>query len=103
MRLSDLIRLAGGFRPATYTGRVHIERLNAADSTRYLVNVELPSDDIALQEYDVVTVYGRDEFRTNRTVSIGGMVNKPGAPPVAHRFDPPAAGRPPPCRGAPRP
>ncbi|MCH8991605.1 MAG: SLBB domain-containing protein [Acidobacteria bacterium] len=85
MRLSDLIRLAGGFRPATYAGRVHIERLNAADSTRYLVNVELPadssepfSDDIALQEYDVVTVYGRDEFRTNRTVSIGGMVNEPG-------------------------
>lgn len=88
MRLSNLIRLAGGFRPATYAERVHIERLNAADSTRYLVNVELPADssepfwdDIALQEYDVVTVYGRDEFRADRTVSIGGMVNEPGAYP----------------------
>ncbi len=88
MRLSDVIRLAGGFRPTTYAGRVHIERLNPADSTRYLVNVELPADsskpfwdDIALQEYDVVTVYGRDEFRADRTVSIGGMVNEPGAYP----------------------
>ena len=73
-----------GFRPATYAGRAHIERLNLADSTRYLVNVELPADstmlfpdDLLLQEFDVVTVYGRDEFRTDRTVTIGGMVNQP--------------------------
>ncbi len=85
MRLSELVRLAGGFRPATYAGRAHIERLNPADSTRYLVNVELPADstqpypdDLIIHEYDVVTVYGRDEFRANRTVAIGGMVNQPG-------------------------
>ena len=85
MRLSELIELAGGFRPAVYAGRAHIERLNAADSTRYLVNVELPSDsvqpypdDVPLEEFDVVTVYGRDEFRTRRTVAIGGMVNQAG-------------------------
>ena len=87
MRLSELVRLAGGFGSATYAGRAHIERLNPADSTRYLVNVELPedstesfNDDVALQEYDVVTIYGRDEFRSNGTVAIGGMVNEPGAP-----------------------
>ena len=41
MRLSELVRLAGGFRPAAYAGRPHIERLNPADSTRYFAAVEL--------------------------------------------------------------
>ncbi len=52
------------------------------------MNVELPADtsepfrnDIALQEYDVVTIHGRDEFRADRTVAIGGMVNEPDAYP----------------------
>ncbi|GBD32965.1 Polysialic acid transport protein KpsD [bacterium HR33] len=88
MRLSRLIELAGGLRPATYAGRAHIERLNLADSTRFLVEVALPEDsiqpypeDIALQEYDIVTIYGREEFRNERTVSIGGMVNRPGTYP----------------------
>lgn len=85
MRLSELIDLAGGFRPAVYAGRAHVERLNARDSTRFLVTVELPEDstapfpnDIELEDYDIVTIYGRDEFREDRTVSIGGMVNEPG-------------------------
>ena len=88
MRLSELIDLAGGFRPAVYTGRAHIERLNARDSTRYMVTVELPADstqpypnDLMLDDYDIVTVYGREEFREERTVTIGGIVNEPGAYP----------------------
>ena len=88
MRLSELVRLAGGFRPAVYPGRAHIERLNLADSARYMVVVELPADstqpypnDIALDDYDIVTVYGREEFRENRIVSISGMVNRPGTYP----------------------
>lgn len=86
MRISELIELAGGFRPAVYTRRAHIERLNAQDSTRFLVNVELSADstrpfpnDMTLEDYDIVTIYGRGEFREERTVSIGGMVNEPGA------------------------
>ncbi|MFQ5704935.1 MAG: SLBB domain-containing protein [Gemmatimonadales bacterium] len=85
LRLSDLIELAGGFQSAVYAGRAHIERLNAADSTRYLVEVALPADssqpypnDVLLQDYDIVTVYGRAELRQPRTVSIAGMVNQPG-------------------------
>lgn len=85
LRLSDLIALAGGFRPAVYAGRAHIERLHPADSTRYIVTAQLPPDSAApwrddpvLAEFDVVTVYGRDEFRRQRTVSISGMVNEPG-------------------------
>jgi protein involved in polysaccharide export with SLBB domain len=85
MRLSRLVKRAGGFRPATYAGRAHIERLNLADSTRYVVAVELPGDtggvwkdDPKLQQYDVVTVYGRPEMRDSLYVAIAGMVNAPG-------------------------
>lgn len=88
LTLSEVLQLAGGLRPAVYAGRAHIERLNPADSTRYLVDVRLPADssepfpnDIELWEYDVVTVYGREEFREDRTVAISGMVNRPGAYP----------------------
>lgn len=89
LTLSELIRRAGGFRPATYSGRAHIERLNPADSTRYLVQVvQLPAsadmpfpNDVALQDYDIVTIYGRDEFRAERKVMIEGMVNEPGTYP----------------------
>ncbi|MBI4500612.1 MAG: SLBB domain-containing protein [Gemmatimonadetes bacterium] len=85
LRLSELVKLAGGFRPAVYSGLAHIERLNLADSTRYMLQVSLPEDstkpypdDLQLVDYDVVTVYGREEFREGRTVGIAGMVNKPG-------------------------
>jgi polysaccharide export outer membrane protein len=85
MRLSRLVSLAGGFRPATYAGRAHIERLNLADSTRSMLPVALPSDsaapwpqDLELRDYDVVTIYGRPEMRDSITVAITGMVNQPG-------------------------
>lgn len=85
MTLSRLVGLAGGFRLATYAGRAHIERLNQADSTRSVIAVALPSDsgaawpnDVALREYDIVTIYGRPEMRDSITVSIAGMVNEPG-------------------------
>ncbi len=88
MRLSELIELAGGFRPAIYTGLAHVERLNHADSTRYLIDVPLPDDslqayprDLALEEYDIVTIYGREELREQRTVSIAGMVHREGTYP----------------------
>lgn len=88
LRLSELVALAGGFRPAVYAGRAHIERLNPVDSTRFLVEVSLPQDslkaypnDAELHEYDVVTIYGREEFREDRTLSVAGMVNRPGSYP----------------------
>ncbi|MCK5644029.1 MAG: SLBB domain-containing protein, partial [Gammaproteobacteria bacterium] len=88
MRLSELIALAGGFRPAIYSGRAHLFRLNRADSTRFLIPVQLPEDngqpyptDPVLEDFDIITVYGREEFRTDRVVTIGGMVNEPGSYP----------------------
>jgi protein involved in polysaccharide export with SLBB domain len=85
MTLSRLVRLAGGFRPATFAGRAHIERLNLADSTRSVLPVRLPADSAApwpedppLADYDVVTIYGRPEMRDTIMVAIAGMVNQPG-------------------------
>jgi protein involved in polysaccharide export with SLBB domain len=85
MRLSGLVGRAGGLQPATFAGRAHIERLNQADSTRYIIPVTLPADSAApwaddpeLEDYDIVTVYGRTEMRDSITVAIAGMVNRPG-------------------------
>jgi protein involved in polysaccharide export with SLBB domain len=79
MRLSDLVALAGGFKPAVYAARPQIVRLDPVDSTRYMVPVALPADstqpypqDPVLAEYDVVRIYTRDRFRESRTVAIDG-------------------------------
>lgn len=85
LTLSQLVASAGGFRPATYSGIAHIERLNPQDSTRYLIEVQLPEDSLQpfpddrdLRQFDVVTVYGEEQLRSQRTVSIGGWVREPG-------------------------
>ena len=85
LTLSDLIANAGGFRPATYAGTAHIERLNPEDSTRFLIELRLPEDslqpfpdDRELRQFDVVTIYGEEDMRAERTVSIGGWVQEPG-------------------------
>jgi protein involved in polysaccharide export with SLBB domain len=85
LRLSQLAALAGGFKPATYSARAHIERLNVADSTRTILSIQLPRDsgdawteDPLLQDFDIVTVYARTDMREWISVSVVGMVNKGG-------------------------
>lgn len=85
LRISEVVRLAGGVKPAVYAEIAHIERLNVADSTRFLVRVAVPPDsltpwaqDVELQDYDVITIYERDSLRENREVEIAGVVGKPG-------------------------
>jgi protein involved in polysaccharide export with SLBB domain len=90
LRLSEVVRNAGGLRPAVYSQVGHIERLNAVDSTRYLVRVQLPTDSLApwpedpeLQDYDVIRIFAREDFRSPRTVRVDGFVNHPGVVPYA--------------------
>jgi protein involved in polysaccharide export with SLBB domain len=85
MKLSALIALAGGLKPAVYTSQANITRLNPTDSTRFVVRVALPADssraypnDILLNDFDIVTIFGRETFRNDRNVTIDGMVNAPG-------------------------
>ncbi len=88
MRMSQLVARAGGFRPDTYAGRAHIARLSLTDSLRHQIAVPLPgdntqtwTDDPVLQDYDVVTIFGRTDMRDSMYVSIHGMVNKAGTYP----------------------
>ena len=83
LTLSALINKAGGLQPATYEGRAHISRLSPTDQTRRIIAVALPADstapwpnDIALEDRDVVTIYGRLAMRPERTVTIVGAVNE---------------------------
>lgn len=84
LTLSQLIRRAGGLQPATYEGRAHISRVSPADQTRRIIPVPLPADstapwtqDLALEDKDVVTIYGRLAMRPERVVTIVGAVNAP--------------------------
>lgn len=85
LKISDVVRMAGGVTPAVFADFAHVERLNVADSTRYLVRVPVPADstqpwtnDIAVEEFDIITVYGREDLREEREVQVSGMVGNPG-------------------------
>lgn len=85
LRISELVSLAGGVTPAVYAEIAHIDRLNVADSTRYILRVPVPADstmpwvsDVAIEEFDIVTVYGREVLRQERNVRINGVVGEPG-------------------------
>jgi len=103
MTLSELIGAAGGLKTDTYLERALISRL-FPDSTRHLVHADLtgmrptgeplgagyarqgaaapdigrPAQDLALQEFDEITVYSRTGFRPMRQVFIYGSVQRPG-------------------------
>lgn len=85
LRVSQVVALAGGLRPAVLAQLAHIDRLNLADSTRYIVRIPVPADtlapwpnDIELEDYDIIHIYGREELRQDRAVAIAGFVNAPG-------------------------
>lgn len=101
MTLSSLIAAAGGLKPDTYVERAHVLRL-LPDSTRRLVPVSLagmhplgapgaagrpdeeggrPANDIALQEFDEVTIYSSTGFRPERQIAVFGSVRQPGVYP----------------------
>lgn len=84
MRIRDLIDKAGGILPGTYIKRAEIARFRS-DQTREIIPVSL-SDiidgnkeaDIALREWDVVTIYSKKEVLPDLFIEIDGAVNKPG-------------------------
>lgn len=85
LKISEVVRMAGGVTPAVFADFAHVDRLNVADSTRYLVRVPVPADstqpwtnDIAVEEFDIITVYGRETLREERDVQVSGVVGKPG-------------------------
>lgn len=86
--VSELIRLAGGFRLDAATNRIEVFRLeyNRNNATRTVVatleideNLQLVSPaDFVLQPFDQVMVRSVSEFEEIRTVTISGEVAYPG-------------------------
>ncbi len=89
MKLSDLLNLAGGFRPGARSSVTiaHARRMaDAQDGAMRVVTVNFdssrhcaPQDDALVEDGDVVTVQGTGGFMNQvETVTIRGAVNNPG-------------------------
>ncbi|CAN5702281.1 hypothetical protein BH11ARM2_BH11ARM2_06710 [soil metagenome] len=92
MKLSDLVRLAGGPLPDAETRAVFVQRANPDGTQGPLLTLDLakalagdPANDIALQSRDRVSVFTQKEaaFRIEETVRISGAVQRPGSFPRA--------------------
>jgi polysaccharide export outer membrane protein len=78
--LSDLLETSGGVRPDGIQSIVHISRLDQNTGQRSLVRTELSSaGEISLEEFDRVTLFGRENLLVPDEVSIFGLVRTPGA------------------------
>jgi protein involved in polysaccharide export with SLBB domain len=82
MRLSQALLRAGGLKPGSYLGAVQVSRLQR-DSSRVMTRVGLradgsPDNDIELLPNDVVRAFSTNEFRTERYITVGGAVKRPG-------------------------
>ena len=83
MKLSDVLRLAGGLKSDAYLGEVLVSRLEP-DSTRIQLRAMLRDttgavvNDFPIHEDDEVHVFSVTEFRPARYVAINGAVQHPG-------------------------
>jgi protein involved in polysaccharide export with SLBB domain len=84
LRVSDLIKVAGGLLPISYMDRAYLRRkiedgtytLNTISIKNIFMN-ESASDNVLLQQYDVLEVFSKDNFIEKFQVSISGSVKKP--------------------------
>ena len=83
MKVSDVLRLAGGVKPDAYLGEISITRLRP-DSTRIQLRAALRDttgvviNDFPVQEDDEIRVFSSTDFRPTRYVAITGAVRKGG-------------------------
>ncbi|MEE8477863.1 MAG: SLBB domain-containing protein [Gemmatimonadales bacterium] len=83
MRLSQAISLAGGPKPDVYLGQILITRLRP-DSTRIQLrsafrdSTGAVTDDLTLQDEDVIRLFSRTTFRPERYVAVNGAVRMSG-------------------------
>jgi protein involved in polysaccharide export with SLBB domain len=88
IRLSEVIRTAGGLKPDTYLDEVQIVRL-LPDGTHSVLRPKLldtlgrAEPDIELQDADDIHIFSQSEFRPERYVTVGGAVNRPGKVPFS--------------------
>ncbi|MBU4457648.1 MAG: SLBB domain-containing protein [Candidatus Omnitrophica bacterium] len=84
MKVSGLIERAKGFLPGTYLYRAEIARVTA-NRTREIIPVNLndmimgsESEDLGLNEWDILLVYSESEVKPPSFSEIYGAVNRPG-------------------------
>ncbi|UAY52254.1 polysaccharide biosynthesis/export family protein [Ferruginibacter albus] len=82
LTLKELIEKAGGVKEDVYSKRGSISRLNS-DRTPYQLSFDIDSilngsSNVVLKKDDSVTVYSIFDLRNEQTVSIDGLVKKPG-------------------------
>ena len=83
MKISDVLRLAGGVKPDAYLGEISITRLRP-DSTRVQLRAALRDtsgaviNDFPVQEDDELRIFSTTDFRPTRYVAISGAVRKSG-------------------------
>lgn len=84
LRLKELIDKAGGILPGTYLRRAEIARFKG-DQTRQIIPVNLvrllegdESENILLNEWDVITIYSKKDVLPQFFVEIDGAVHRPG-------------------------
>ncbi|MFK8030837.1 MAG: SLBB domain-containing protein [Gammaproteobacteria bacterium] len=89
MRISDLIRAAGGLKENAYTGKAELTRQMLFDGGERRLTSHLDVDlesalsqkgefDLVLQPYDFVTVREVPEWRQQQTIELVGEVRFPG-------------------------
>jgi len=84
MKLSDLLKKAGGVLPGTYKGNVEILRF-VSDMRRKVISVTLEDDfmpnkenDIPLVQWDIVKIFKEEDIQENPVVAIAGEAVDPG-------------------------
>ncbi len=85
MKISDLVRAAGGLYPDAYLDRAYLVRTSAA-LARSIRPFNLgkalqgdPEDDLPLEQLDSVAVASVWDIHDRHTVTVSGSVRKPGA------------------------
>jgi len=84
MTVRELVERAGGLRPAAFRRVAHVVRLDLDTGGTELHRVALEpgggdlSSDLELQDRDEVVVFSVDELVASDSVTVSGMVKKPG-------------------------
>jgi len=90
MTVADLVQQAGGLLGDAYLGWAHLVRTHD-DNTRTLVSFNMDAAlrrdktaNLTLQQRDEVQVFSQSDIRDPETVSIQGLVRRPGIYPLLH-------------------
>ncbi|MFH1782418.1 MAG: SLBB domain-containing protein [Candidatus Omnitrophota bacterium] len=84
MKVSDLIKRAKGFMPATHLYRAEVARVTK-DKNRQIMPINLEAmelgkreEDIFLKEWDILLIYSEAQIQPPLFVKIEGAINDPG-------------------------